>query len=134
LSLSLLPLLAVKNKIIYCHQKQTDIKNDDDDLPDNNMDNQESDNSELEDVQQENSESELEIESDDQAQEDELQKTDIKTIKLVFRLLHYCKLVYFSTYIYPLTALRRKNNDWLARNQDNVSKWGDMFFRRLLFQ
>ena len=39
------------------------------------MDNQESDNSELEDVQQENSESELEIESDDQAQEDELQKT-----------------------------------------------------------
>jgi hypothetical protein len=39
------------------------------------MDNLESDNSELEDVQQENSESELEIESDDQAQEDELQKT-----------------------------------------------------------
>ena len=22
--------------------------------------------------------------------------------------------------------LRRKNNDWLARNQDNVSEWGDM--------
>jgi hypothetical protein len=31
-------------------------------------------------------------------------------------------------------ALRRKNKDWLARNQDNVSEWGNMFFRRLLFQ
>jgi hypothetical protein len=31
-------------------------------------------------------------------------------------------------------ALRRKNNDWLARNQDNVSKWSDMSTRRLLFQ
>jgi hypothetical protein len=32
------------------------------------------------------------------------------------------------------TALRRKNKDWLGRNQDNVSEWGDMFIRRLLFQ
>ena len=24
------------------------------------------------------------------------------------------------------TALRRKNKDWLALNQDNVSEWGDM--------
>jgi hypothetical protein len=24
------------------------------------------------------------------------------------------------------TALRRKNKDWLARNQDNMSEWGDM--------
>jgi len=24
------------------------------------------------------------------------------------------------------TALRRKNKDWFARNQDNVSEWGDM--------
>jgi hypothetical protein len=31
-------------------------------------------------------------------------------------------------------ALRRKNNDWLARNQDNVSKWSDMSTRGLLFQ
>jgi hypothetical protein len=31
-------------------------------------------------------------------------------------------------------ALRRKNKDWLARNQDNVSEWGDMSIRRLLFQ
>ena len=23
-------------------------------------------------------------------------------------------------------ALRRKSRDWLARNQDNVSEWGDM--------
>jgi hypothetical protein len=31
-------------------------------------------------------------------------------------------------------ALRRKSKDWLARNQDNVSEWGDMSFRGLLFQ
>jgi hypothetical protein len=30
--------------------------------------------------------------------------------------------------------LRRKNKDWLVRNQDNVSKWGDMSIRGLLFQ
>jgi hypothetical protein len=32
------------------------------------------------------------------------------------------------------TALRRKSKDWLARNQDNVSEWGDMSIYRLLFQ
>jgi hypothetical protein len=31
-------------------------------------------------------------------------------------------------------ALRRKSKDWLARNQDNVSEWGDMSIRGLLFQ
>jgi len=31
-------------------------------------------------------------------------------------------------------ALRRKHKDWLARNQDNASKWGKMTIRRLLFQ
>ena len=31
------------------------------------------------------------------------------------------------------TSLRRKSKDWLARNQDNVSEWGDMSTRRLLF-
>jgi hypothetical protein len=31
------------------------------------------------------------------------------------------------------TALRRKSKDWLERNQDNVSKWGDMSIHRLLF-
>ena len=31
-------------------------------------------------------------------------------------------------------ALRRKGKDWLARNQDNVSDWGDMSIRGLLFQ
>ena len=31
-------------------------------------------------------------------------------------------------------ALERKNTDWLARNQDNVSEWGDMSIHRLLFQ
>jgi len=29
-------------------------------------------------------------------------------------------------------ALRRKSNDWLARNQDNVSEWGNMSTRGLL--
>ena len=31
-------------------------------------------------------------------------------------------------------ALRSKNKDWLARNQNNVSEWGDMSTRGLLFQ
>ena len=31
-------------------------------------------------------------------------------------------------------ALKRKRKDWLARNQDNVSEWVDMFIRGLLFQ
>jgi hypothetical protein len=30
--------------------------------------------------------------------------------------------------------LRRKSKDWLARNQDNVSKWGNMSIHGLLFQ
>ena len=28
-------------------------------------------------------------------------------------------------------SLRRKSNDWLARNQDNVSEWCDMSIRGL---
>ena len=31
-------------------------------------------------------------------------------------------------------ALRRKNKDWLARNQNNVSECSDMSTRGLLFQ
>ena len=31
-------------------------------------------------------------------------------------------------------AIRRKGKDWLARNQDNVSEWGDISIRGLLFQ
>ena len=31
-------------------------------------------------------------------------------------------------------ALTRKNHDWLARNQNNVSEWSDMSFRGLFFQ
>jgi hypothetical protein len=31
-------------------------------------------------------------------------------------------------------ALRRKNKDWLARNQDDMSEWSDMSTHRLLFQ
>jgi hypothetical protein len=31
-------------------------------------------------------------------------------------------------------ALRRKNEDWFARNQDNVFEWNDMCIRELLFQ
>jgi hypothetical protein len=32
------------------------------------------------------------------------------------------------------TSLRRKNEDWLAWNQDDVPNWGNMSIRRLLFQ
>jgi hypothetical protein len=38
---------------------------------------------------------------------------------------------YFSA---KQAALRKKNKEWLARNQDNVSDWGDMSIRGLLFQ
>jgi hypothetical protein len=31
-------------------------------------------------------------------------------------------------------AFRRKSKDWLARNQDNMAKWGDMSTGGLLFQ
>ena len=31
-------------------------------------------------------------------------------------------------------ALRRKSEDWLALNPDNVSEWGDMSIRALFFQ
>ena len=31
-------------------------------------------------------------------------------------------------------ALRRKDKDWLARNQNNVSEWSDLSTRGLLVQ
>jgi hypothetical protein len=31
-------------------------------------------------------------------------------------------------------SLRRKNKDWFARNQNNVSEWSNMSTRALLFQ
>ena len=31
-------------------------------------------------------------------------------------------------------VLKRKSQDWLDRNQDNVSEWSDMSTRGLLFQ
>jgi hypothetical protein len=31
-------------------------------------------------------------------------------------------------------ALGRRSKDWFARNGDNVSEWGDMSIRGLLFQ
>ena len=31
-------------------------------------------------------------------------------------------------------TIRRKSKDWLARNQNNVSKWSDMSYHTLLFQ
>jgi len=34
-----------------------------------------------------------------------------------------------SCFSAKLTALRRKSKDWLARNQNNVSEWGDISIR-----
>ena len=31
-------------------------------------------------------------------------------------------------------ALRRKSKDWLTRNQDNMSEWGNMSIRGQFFQ
>ena len=40
-------------------------------------------------------------------------------------------ICYFSA---KHTTLSRKSKHWLARNQDNVSEWGDLFIHGLLFQ
>ena len=40
-------------------------------------------------------------------------------------------ICYFSA---KHASLRSKSKDWLARNQNNVSEWGDMSLRGLLFQ
>jgi hypothetical protein len=52
------------------------------------------------------------------------------------------RLLWFRTKDYTIgswcfsakhAALRSKSKDWLARNQDNVSEWGYMSSRTLLF-
>jgi hypothetical protein len=40
-------------------------------------------------------------------------------------------MCYFSA---KHAALRRKSTYWLAQNKDNVSEWGDLSIRGLLFQ
>jgi hypothetical protein len=40
---------------------------------------------------------------------------------------------YFVAYNAKHVELIRKSKDWLARNQDNVSEWSDMYIRGLLF-
>ena len=39
----------------------------------------------------------------------------------------------FVAYITKHADIRRKSKDWLARNQDNMSEWSDMYIRGLLF-
>jgi hypothetical protein len=39
-------------------------------------------------------------------------------------------MCYFSA---KHAALKKKSKDWLDRNQDNVSEWGGMYIRGLLF-
>ena len=41
------------------------------------------------------------------------------------------KLVFVASLAKHAT-LRRKSKDWLDRNHDNVSEWGDMSIRRLV--
>ena len=42
-------------------------------------------------------------------------------------------LIGISCFTAKHAALRRKSKVWLARNQDNVSQWGDISIRGLLF-
>ena len=51
--------------------------------------------------------------------------------KFIFQTKDY-QLV-FVAYNAKHAELRRKSTDWLPRNQDNVSKWSDMYIRGLLF-
>ena len=42
--------------------------------------------------------------------------------------------IVFCCFSAKYSTLRRRSKDWLARNQDNVSEWGNMCIRGLLFQ
>jgi hypothetical protein len=37
-------------------------------------------------------------------------------------------------WVFVASPLRKKYKNWLAQNQDNVSEWGNMSIRGLLFQ
>ena len=52
----------------------------------------------------------------------------------LFVLLKFKRAVFDQPLFSIYAALRRKSEDWLARNQNNVSDWSDMFTRKLLFQ
>jgi hypothetical protein len=41
------------------------------------------------------------------------------------------KLVFVAS---PARSIKEKEQDWLARNQNNVSEWSDMSTHGLLFQ
>jgi hypothetical protein len=42
--------------------------------------------------------------------------------------------IYICCFSAKHAVLKRKSKDWLARNQDNVSEWGDMSISGMLFQ
>ena len=42
--------------------------------------------------------------------------------------------IVFCCFSTKQAGIRRKNKEWLARHQDNVSEWGVMSTRELLFQ
>jgi hypothetical protein len=54
----------------------------------------------------------------------------IQVLYLYFFIVLFCLLTGFQV----ITELRRKSKDLVARNQDNVSEWNDMFTCELLFQ
>ena len=43
--------------------------------------------------------------------------------------MFYCKVM-----IDELVFVSKNSKNWLAQNQDNVSEWGNISFRGLLFQ
>ena len=44
------------------------------------------------------------------------------------------QLICVASSLRTLFYVGRKSKDWLARNQDNVSEWGAISIRGLLFQ
>jgi hypothetical protein len=59
----------------------------------------------------------------------------IRDDRIFFTLFNIAKGRNFSMKNHGFqTALKRKNKDWLARNQDNVSEWDDMSISGLLLQ
>ena len=63
-------------------------------------------------------------------------KKDLSTLHTVFIPLEQTKEYKIGICCFSAehAALRKKSKDLLDRNQDNVSEWGDMSIRRLLFQ
>ena len=59
---------------------------------------------------------------------------DLRTGQTIHYWIFYTCLSPSCCFSAKHATLRKRNKDWLARNQDKASKWGDMAIRGLLYQ